>query len=44
MFYTDHRENRCNSMLRAVSGGPVYISDKVGETDPAWVWPLISTT
>ncbi len=41
MFYTDHKENRCNSMLRAVSGGPVYISDKVGETDPAWVWPLI---
>lgn len=41
MFYTDHAENRCNSMLRAVSGGPVYVSDKVGETDPAWIWPLI---
>lgn len=41
MFYTDHAENRCNSMLRAVSGGPVYISDKVGETDPAYIWPLI---
>lgn len=41
MFYTDHRENRCNSMLRAVSGGPVYVSDKVGETDPACIWPLI---
>ncbi len=41
MFYTDHRENRCNSMLRAVSGGPVYVSDRVGETDPAWIWPLI---
>ncbi len=41
MFYTDHRENRCNSMLRAVSGGPVYVSDKVGETNPAWIWPLI---
>ncbi len=41
MFYTDHTENRCNSMLRAVSGGPVYVSDKVGETDPAYLWPLI---
>lgn len=41
MFYTDHEENRCNSMLRAVSGGPVYVSDRVGETDPAWIWPLI---
>lgn len=41
MFYTDHRENRCNSMLRAVSGGPVYVSDRVGETDPVWIWPLI---
>ena len=41
MFYTDHRENRCNSMLRAVSGGPVYVSDKVGETDPAFIWPLL---
>lgn len=28
-------------MLRAVSGGPVYVSDKVGETDPAYLWPLI---
>lgn len=41
MFYTDHAESRCNSMLRAVSGGPVYVSDKVGETNPAYIWPLI---
>lgn len=41
MFYTDHVENRCNSMLRAVSGGPVYVSDKVGETNPVYIWPLI---
>lgn len=41
MFYTNHAENRCNSMLRAVSGGPVYVSDKVGETNPAYIWPLI---
>ena len=41
MYYTVHRENRCHSMLRAVSGGPVYVSDKVGETDPAYIWPLI---
>lgn len=41
MFYTEHVENRCNSMLRAVSGGPVYVSDKVGETNPVYIWPLI---
>lgn len=41
MFYTNHTENRCNSILRAVSGGPVYVSDKVGETDPEYIWPLI---
>ncbi len=28
-------------MLRSISGGPVYISDAVGRTDPRKLWPLI---
>lgn len=41
MFWSSHVENRQNSMLRAVSGGPVYTSDAVGETDAAYIMPLI---
>lgn len=41
MFWSAHEENRQNSMLRAVSGGPVYISDAVGQTDPAYIMPLL---
>lgn len=41
MFWSSHREKRQNALLRAVSGGPVYTSDPVGKTDPAYIWPLI---
>lgn len=41
MFWSSHAENRQNAVLRAVSGGPVYISDPVGETDPEVILPLI---
>ncbi len=41
MFWSSHAESRQNAILRAVSGGPVYISDKVGETDSDAVRPLI---
>lgn len=41
MFWSSHTENRQNAVLRAVSGGPVYISDPVGETDPEVILPLI---
>lgn len=34
--------SRQNSFLRAVSGGPVYTSDKVAQTDPKYLLPLIS--
>lgn len=40
MFWSEHSENKRNSMLRAVSGGPVYISDPVGKTNPQWILPL----
>lgn len=41
MFWSSHAENRQNAVLRAVSGGPVYTSDPVGKTDPAYIRPLI---
>ncbi len=40
MYFSDHPENRLSAALRAVSGGPVYTSDRVGRTDPAWILPL----
>lgn len=42
MFWSDHEENRQNSVARSVSGGPVYCSDKVGKTDPANIAPLLN--
>ncbi len=41
MFFTEHVEARMNAVLRAVSGGPVYVSDKVGKTDPEYLRPLM---
>ncbi len=34
MFWTSHPDAAKHALLRAVSGGPVYVSDKTGETDP----------
>lgn len=41
MWWTKHPDDTNHSVLRAVSGGPVYASDPVGETDPDKLWPLI---
>ncbi|MEH7380552.1 Sip1-related alpha-galactosidase [Bacillus sp. JJ1533] len=41
MFWTSHEEDQQNAVLRAVSGGPIYFSDRVGETDAKKIWPLI---
>ena len=40
MFWTSHPDSRKHSLLRAISGGPIYFSDRVGETDPAVLKPL----
>ena len=40
MFWTEHPDSVKHSLLRAISGGPVYFSDKIGETDPAVLKPL----
>lgn len=44
MFWTKHPDGMRHAVLRAVSGGPVYISDKPGETDPSVLWPLMLRT
>lgn len=41
MFWTMHKDAVKHSLLRAVSGGPVYISDRPGATDPEILKPLI---
>ena len=33
MFWSNHEDAEKHALLRALSGGPVYVSDKVGETD-----------
>ncbi len=42
MFWSAHEKGVQHAMLRAVSGGPVYVSDKVNQTDASVLWPLIS--
>ena len=34
MWWTNHDTAKQSSILRMISGGPVYISDRVGETNP----------
>lgn len=34
MFWTTHEDADKHALLRALSGGPIYVSDKVGETKP----------
>lgn len=41
MFWTRNHDDTQNAVLRAVSGGPVYVSDGLGATDPAKLRPLI---
>jgi hypothetical protein len=41
MFWTNNPDDKQNMVLRAVSGGPIYFSDKLGRTNPANVWPLV---
>lgn len=42
MFWTDHKEAEKHALLRAISGGPIYISDAVGKTCVENIMPLIS--
>ena len=41
MWWTDDGQAEKNSILRAISGGPIYISDKVGRTIKQILDPLV---
>lgn len=40
MFWTDDEQASKNSLCRAISGGPIYVSDKIGRTRPEVLAPL----
>ncbi len=42
MAWTVHEDSTRSLLLRAISGGPFYISDGLGKTDPAKVAAMIS--
>lgn len=41
MWWTNQPDSKRSSVLRAVSGGPIYISDKLGDTNDTYIRPLI---
>lgn len=41
MFWTRHKHSTKHGLLRAVSGGPIYFSDRIGATDPEALRPLV---
>ncbi len=41
MFWTKHEDSIKHSLLRAISGGPIYFSDRIGNTDPEVLKPLM---
>ena len=41
MWWTDDGQALKNSVCRAISGGPVYVSDKIGRTNPEVLQPLM---
>ncbi len=40
MFWTSHKHARKHALLRAISGGPVYVSDRIGATEAEVLRPL----
>lgn len=41
MWWTDDEQAIKNSLCRAISGGPIYVSDQLGRTNPDILRPLI---
>ncbi len=41
MWWTDDEQAEKNSVLRAVSGGPIYVSDKIGRSRREVLMPLV---
>ncbi len=40
MWWSRHEAARGSSVMRAISGGPVYVSDELGGSDPTYILPL----
>ena len=40
MFWTKHEDAVKHSLLRAISGGSIYVSDQIGDTNPDVLKPL----
>lgn len=40
MFWTKHPDAHVHAWLRWFSGGPIYCSDALGETEPETLWPF----
>jgi hypothetical protein len=41
MFWTNHPDARKHALVRAISGGPVYVSDRIGESIYEEIMPLV---
>ncbi len=41
MWWTDDSQAHKNSVLRAISGGPVYLSDTLGRSQPEVIHPIV---
>lgn len=41
MVWSEHEDVEQSILLRVISGGPFYISDGLGKTDPDALWPVI---
>ena len=41
MWWSDDAQGVKNAVLRAMSGGPVYVSDRLGHSVPETIWPLV---
>ncbi len=41
MWWSCHETAEVSAVLRAISGGPIYVSDALGITDPTYILPAI---
>lgn len=41
MFWTKHKDAKKHALVRAISGGPIYVSDEIGATQVEEIWPLV---
>lgn len=42
MWWSSHESAVQSGVLRAISGSPIYVSDKIGGSDPAYIMPTIA--